>query len=109
MLTNFVSIYVPNTQGTNGIVNSDKRARILDDTARQLSNAFGGATAQDATGYYVSEAGELVTETVTIVKAYHDKDAQDAQDIARNIAGWIKTTLQQEAVTIETNQGMEFI
>jgi len=109
MLHNFVSVYVPGTFGLNGVLDPARKADIVKMTAIQLSQAFGGVTATEAQGYYIADNGDLVTESVTIVKAYHDLNPAQALDIARNIAQWIKSTLLQELVTIETESGLEFI
>lgn len=109
MLHNFVSVYVPGTFGLSGDLDPATKAKVTSETARRLSSAFGGATATNAQGYYVADNGELVVENVTIVKSYHDLDTAGALNIARNIAQWLKDTLQQELVSIETESGLEFV
>lgn len=109
MLHNFVSVYVPGTFGLSGALDPKVKAQVTSETARRLSSAFGGATAQNAEGYYVADNGELVVENVTIVKSYHDKTPAQALEIARSIADWLKVTLEQELVSIETESGLEFV
>ena len=109
MLKSFVSVYVPGTTGLTGELTKQKQAEYARETARKLFAEFGGATAIPSTGYYVSDDGTLVEESVIIVKSYHDKPAESALEFARTIAQWIKDSLGQEAVSVETESGLEFI
>lgn len=109
MLANFVSVYVPGTNGASVRLSRERQREIADETARALSLRFGGATAIPSTGYFVGENGALVKERVIIVKSYHDKPIAEALDIARDLAAGLKARLNQEAVTVETESGIEFI
>ena len=45
-------------------------AAYVERVARTLSACFGGATASPVRGYWVSDSGELVKESTTMVFAY---------------------------------------
>jgi hypothetical protein len=111
MLHNFVSVYVPGTNGLPGTKNTltaDGQAQYARETARRLAAKFGGATTTQATGYYVADNGELVEETILIVKSFYDQ-AADALEFACSVAAWLKSELSQELVSVETETGLQFV
>ena len=112
MLHNFVSVYVP---GTNGLPGTDKseldpetQKQYARETARRLAAKFGGATTAPAVGYYVADNGVLVEESIIIVKSFYDQ-AADAVEFACSVAGWLKSELCQELVSVETESGLQFV
>jgi hypothetical protein len=111
MLNNFVAVYVPSTNGVAGKtrLTSKQQAQEVRKVATRLSSQFGGATATRGTGFYVTNAGDLIEESVVIVKSYYDSPIDSALEFARGLALEVKQALQQEAVTIETEAGIEFI
>jgi len=112
MLHNFVSVYVPGTNGLPGTEKSDlsnsEQSRYAREVALRLSSKFGGATSAPAIGYYVADNGVLVEEPVIIVKAFHDHVA-DAFEYACTVAAWLKSELCQELVSVETESGLQFV
>lgn len=109
MLKKFIALYVPGTNGLDGDLSPEAQTKYAQETARRLSLSFGGATASDASGYYVADNGQLVEEKIIIVKAYHDQPAAQAIVTGRKIAQWLKTALSQELVSLETETGLDFI
>ena len=109
MLKQFVSVYVPGTHDISHAIDSKKRALIVDNIARRLSSKFGGATSTSGIGYYVSNTGQLIREKITIVKSYHDHDPAAALEYTSVLARELCHELTQESVTIETNDGIDFI
>jgi hypothetical protein len=113
MLKNFVSVYVPSTNGTRGALAPETRQEVLTDVARKLALEFGGCTAQEGLGFWVSDSDQgLVQERVTIVTSFYDsKTVQPAAALvfAESIAKTIKALLNQEAVTVQTESGLEFV
>lgn len=106
-LDNKVSIYVPSTMNVNDVCDNTEYVR---NTIKQLSLWFGGATASKAIGGWVSAAGEVVVEDVTIV--YSFCTSERLQDHAHDIVALcqsIKHDMQQEAVTLEINGQVQFI
>jgi hypothetical protein len=78
------------------------REDILKQCQYSLSIAFGGCTFQEGKGSYVSDAGELIVEDVTIVTAYAD-DAAFEKDksyspVIRSLAWGVCFFLKQECV-----------
>ena len=106
MLKNKVSIYVPSTYrdqaAPENVVNY-----YVNDTLKKLSVMFGGATATTATGsYYSPELDKLITEKITICYAYcEDYNRDNLVTICDNL----KTVFNQESVSLEINNSLEFI
>lgn len=106
MLNKKVSVYVPSTMhdrpAPENVVNY-----YVNDTLKKLSMMFGGATATTATGsYYSHELNKLITESVTICYAFCDSyNMEDLTAICKNL----KTVFQQEAISLETENGLMFV
>lgn len=107
MLKNFVAIYVPSTNGGKKITRRIHNV-FVKEIALQFSNQFGGCTTTKGIGYWPGKSG-LITESVTIVRSYYDIDSTVALSLANVLASYIKTKLNQEAVSIETESGLDFI
>lgn len=106
-LNSKVAIYVPST------INVSKECdntEYVKNTIKQLSTWFGGATATPAIGGWVSAAGEVVVENVSIV--YSFCTTEDLQKYAADIIALcesIKHDMRQEAVTLEINGQVKFV
>lgn len=106
-LSQRVALYVPGTQGP---ATATDNAAQVERVAAEFSRMFGGATAQESTGFWMSEAAGLVREKTTIVYAactaeQLEKHLSAVVEIARQI----KAEMQQEAVTITIDQKMYII
>ena len=60
-------------------------------------------------GSYVAHNGELIRERVTLVTSYHSLETSEALAIVIPLALAIKSEYGQEAIAIETEQGIDFI
>jgi hypothetical protein len=109
MLSRKVSLYVPSTHSVGKPLPAGKHEQLVRDVAKEFSKNFGGATATPGEGFYTADNGELIVERVTIVTSFHDKETREALAIVIPIAQVIKTRYGQEAIAIETEQGIEFI
>lgn len=98
-LTHRVALYVPSTQGPATATDNAAQVKRV---ARRFCELFGGATAQQSAGYWMSERAGLVTESVTIVYAACTKAQRDAH-LAQvlELAQDIKREMAQEAVSVE--------
>lgn len=102
-----VALYVPGTQGPDTA--TDNAAQV-ERVAAEFSRMFGGATAQESTGFWMSDTAGLVRESVTIVYAactaeQLEKHLPDVLTLAQQI----KQDMAQEAVTITIDQKMYII
>lgn len=94
-----VALYVPGTTDTDKP--TDNAAQV-ERVARRFCEMFGGATAQESTGFWVSDTAGLVRETVTIVYANCTADQlrEHLADVL-TLVQQIKAEMQQEAVSVE--------
>lgn len=102
-----VAIYIPSTSGVNKP--ADNKQQVLN-IIRKLSEMFGGATATDAVGGWVSEAGETIIEMVKIV--YSFCTTEQLKDNIGKILGIcedLKNEMTQEAITLEINGQVKFV
>lgn len=106
-LNSKVAIYVPSTINVNDECNN---TQYVKSTIKQLSTWFGGATATPAIGGWVSAAGEVVVENVSIVYSFctTEKLQEYAADII-DLCKTIKHEMRQEAVTLEINGQVKFV
>ena len=105
-LTNKVEIIVPSTVNVNEhIDNSDMVEQVL----TELSLLFGGASAFDQQGGWVSDEHGLVKELSTVVYAYasdlNDTLLNNVYDIAQSLCDIMK----QEAIAVTINGTMYFV
>lgn len=113
-LTQYVAIYVPSTDHSREDGKADPKARVsaLNQIGSILSDKFGGFTQSEAVGGWNSDKLGLVREHVTIVKAFYDgsqTNPTEAVQLAEQIARKVCKLFHQEAVTVETEKGIEFI
>lgn len=105
MLKNKISIYVPSTYHTEkapeNVINY-----YINDTLKKLSALYGGATMTPGKGAYISESGALIMEDVFICYSYCESyDRVDAVAICENL----KTVFNQESISLEINNTLDFI
>jgi hypothetical protein len=110
MLTKKVAITLPGTDHGKPVEDS-VIANLVNLTMRMLSRWFGGCTALEAKGAWVSESsGQLVAEPVVIVYSYCDDEALAKH--RKDVEGWaaqVATQLGQECVAVEWPEGLDFI
>ena len=66
-----VAVYVPSTEDGRTISQSEF-AKRTDQTARRLSDLFGGCTVIPAGGYWIDGHGQLIHERINIARAATD-------------------------------------
>ena len=106
MLNKKVSIYVPSTMhdtpAPENVINY-----YVNDTLKKLSIMFGGATMTAGRGSWFSEQlDQLITEPVYICYSYCENyDLEKLVAICENL----KTVFMQEAISLETENGLMFV
>lgn len=102
-----VKVYVPSTVNVNQPSDSQE---WVDRALTFLSKEFGGATATNALGAWISNQGELIKENVTVVFSYAKQD--QLENSIENIYDFcvvMKHVLKQEAIALEINGEMHLI
>lgn len=105
MLKKKVSIYVPSTYRDHAAP-ENVVSYYVNDTLKKLSVLFGGATMQPARGAFVSENGTLIMENVYICYSYCESYNRD--DLVA-ICDNLKTVFNQESISLEINNSLEFV
>jgi len=108
MLPYEIAVYIPSTLG-NDIAPKAMIEKAIDNTLIALSERFGGATATSGIGAWVSDSGELIKESVTIVSSNHDSDNVDALQFAIGIAKGIKAEFKQQAIAVKQNGSLYLV
>ena len=94
-----VALYVPGTQGP---ATATDNAAQVERVARRFCELFGGATAQQSSGYWMSDSAGLVREAVTIVyAACTAAQLREHLPDVLTLAQQIKAEMQQEALSCE--------
>lgn len=102
-----VALYVPSTTDTDKP--TDNAAQV-ERVARSFCAMFGGATAQQSAGYWLSESAGLIREAVTIVyAACTAEQLREHLPEVLTLAQQIKQDMSQEAVSVEVNGALYII
>ena len=106
-LSTKVAIYVPSTVNIDvAIDNSD----MVEKTAIFLSDLFGGCTACDVSGYWITQEKQLVRENPVVVYAYTTEEkAREAEEKIIDFVQQMKKEMQQECVSVEYNNRLYFV
>ena len=97
-----VTIYVPSTAGKDQTIvsQSDFNSRT-EKTAKLLSRLFGGATVTYGSGYWLNDAGRLISERINLVTSHTDP-ARLADNYSRilDLAVKLRQYWQQESIAL---------
>lgn len=108
-LNHRISVYVPSTYEGNKPARMMQR-RATKKAARRLSQLFGGATATNALGYWVSsEKGLIAEKQVIVYSACTEEDKQTKLQAVLTFAQALCKWMKQEAVTVEIDGELTFI
>lgn len=102
-----ISIYVPSTIDIDSPV--DNSAQV-EKTAIFLSDLFGGCTACNVSGYWITQEKKLVQEKPVVVYAY--TTAEKAQEAETKIIEYVqemKKEMRQECISVEYNNRLYFV
>ena len=105
-----VKIYVPSTASVANNMNSDERERFLTSSLVMLSNYFGGTTAYEALGSWVSKEEGLVKERVTICDSFCDSIKLESHiSSVISYCESLRDDMGQEAIALEVNNVLHFV
>lgn len=95
-----IEIIIPGTTGSNKKADTE---HYTNNALTLLSSLFGGATAVNASGAYVSEKSGLIKEDVKKVYAFAEAIEPDQLSTVLNFVEWLKSELDQECIGMELN------
>lgn len=101
-----IAIYVPSTVDVDKKINNEF---YVNQVLTKFSEIFGGATAINADGAWVSNEKGIVLEKNKIVYSYCDRLTNETIDEVLNICQWLKQELRQEAISLVINNQLYFI
>ncbi len=104
-----VAIIVPTTVNVNESAAPDAIAKWTRAAKVKLADLFGGFTAYQAIGGWMSPAHGLVEEPVTVVSSFTDEPGLDRLGAVRAFAAEMGVALHQEAVAVEVDNGLELV
>ncbi|MEH7350334.1 MULTISPECIES: DUF3574 domain-containing protein [Bacillaceae] len=105
-LDDIVKIYIPSTYNVDQPIDN---TTYVNKSLEEFSRMFGGATAVEGTGSWLSDDNQLVKEKVTIVYSYaEDLDKVKINQIVAYTKS-LKEEMKQTSVSLEVNGKMYFI
>lgn len=105
-LTQKVGIVIPSTTDVNKKIDN---SMYVEYALIRLSKLFGGATAVNQSGGWVSDEHELVLENSVMVYAYADKLDNDTLNKVYIHAETLAKELNQDAIAVEINNRLYFV
>jgi hypothetical protein len=104
-----VSIYHPTKDRTSTMLPTSIVNDSLLHCASILSSLFGGATSQNSTGYYMTQAGELMEEFITVLYSNVQSVSSAQRHTLLTLCAGVKADLRQESVIIDIGEETLFI
>lgn len=95
-----VTVYVPGTRDRNQPLERHEVEDLVREVAASLSRLFGGATAQEARGFWEGEDGSLIAESISVVYSLSPRVSRQQRAAVLALAQELKERLGQEAVLI---------
>ena len=105
-LTEKVAVIVPSTIDVNKEIDNKEAVRAV---LMSLSNLFGGASAIEQEGGWVSQTHGLVVESNTMVYAYASELTNDDLNHVYTLAEQLAYNMNQEAIAVEINNNLYFV
>jgi hypothetical protein len=105
-LDEVVKIYVPSTYDVDQPIDNTP---YVNRSLETFSKMFGGATAIDGTGAWVSDDEKLIKEKVTIVYSFADDLNKKSTNAVVAYAKTLKEEMKQSSISLEVNGKMYFI
>ena len=98
-LSHVASIFVPSTVNIDSQIDN---TQIVNSILAELSSEFGGASAQDVRGAWLSDTAGLVVENITRIFCY-GSDKAEMLDVFSNLAQRLKVEMSQDSVLIDVD------
>ena len=104
-----IAVIVPSTINANESASREVIDQWTKAAKMKFARLFGGFTAHNAVGGWVSLEHGLIEENVTVVSSFTDDDGLGFLDKVKEFAGQMAEALGQEVVSLEVDHKLEFI
>ena len=106
-LTTKVAIYVPATVNIDVAIDN---SNMVEKTSIFLSDLFGGCTACNVSGYWITQEKKLVLENPVVVYAYTTEEkAQEAEEKIIDFVQQMGREMRQECISVEYCNRLYFV
>ena len=105
---NTVKLYYPSVDLNNKPLDQAISNPIYKGLISKLSSINGGCTVYPVQGYYLTSAGQLIADDISLITSYTER-LDETINIMKECSMIILKSLDQESVLIEVNNQMEFI
>lgn len=104
-----IAVFVPSTINANESASAEVIAKWITAAKMTFARLFGGFTAHNAVGGWVSPEHGLIEEQVTVVASFTDEDGLGFVEKIKEFAAEMALALNQEAVSVEFDNQLEFV
>ena len=105
---NTCKLYYPSVTQDNKPIDQAISNTIYKGLISKLCQLNNGVSVYPVQGYYLTSAGKLINDDISLITSYTDK-LSETINIMREYSMMILKSLDQESVLIEVNNSMEFI
>ena len=104
-----IAVIVPSTINASESAPNETVAKWIKAAKVKFARLFGGFTAHNAVGGWVSQEHGLIEETVTVVASFTDEDGLEYLASVKEFAARMAEAMGQEVVSVEVDHQMEFV
>lgn len=104
-----IAVIVPSTINANESASNELIVKWIKAAKMKFARLFGGFTAHNAVGGWVSSEHGLIEENVTVVASFTDEDGLGFVEKVKEFAAEMAEALGQEAVSVEVDHQLEFV
>ena len=104
-----IAVIVPSTVNANESASNEVIAMWIKAAKVKFARLFGGFTAHNAVGGWVSQDHGLIEENVMVIASYTDNDGLGFVEKVKEFAAQMAEALGQEAVSVEVDNELEFV
>ena len=104
-----IAVYIPSTLNGNEPAPSALVSEWVTTAKKTFAELFGGYTAYRAVGGWISPIHGLVEEPVVVVASHTDDHGLSLVGEVKAFAASVASGLQQEAVSVEVDNALQFV
>lgn len=110
-LKHHFALYVPSTFDVNQFADSSLIQSLVNYVTYSMSSLFGGTSEYLAIGSYVANNGELVRESVRVIKSFCSEDDFTSENLNQVLAmaRLLCFVLKQECIAVEIDSTLNLV